>query len=327
MSTRGGGERHGPARRVGRRGRGDRVDPAAGFDAAADALDEAVVLLRAGLTLDAVAGAASPETKGLFDGVVAATGPVDANREARDLVRAVLFVCAESGAPLAAALHRQAEVHRALAQGCRDVEVAAAGPRATARIVSLLPLAGVAVATLLGFDVVGALTGSVLGGILAGLGLLLCCAGAAWTRRIVASARPTLREPGLVHELAGVALGGGLPLDAALGLARAVAGPVASLLAPDVSTPARREGPSPLEEAVADVEDVVTIAHRSGAALRPLLLARADLRRRRRSASTRACIERLPTALLAPLGLCSLPAFLLLGVAPALIAVVSSTVR
>lgn len=286
------------------------------------------MLLRAGLPFTALGVSGSRETAVLFDGLSEGDeGPPNAEPTAGELVRAVLVVCRGSGAPLAAALRRQAEVHRALAQGCRDVEVATAGPRATARIVSLLPLAGVVGASLLGFDVVGALSGSGLGAALAAAGLLLSVAGAAWARRIIASARPKLREPGVLHELTGIALGGGLPLVAALEIAMAAAGPVAGLLASD-TPPSGTEGePSPLLEAASDVEAVVATAHRSGAMLRPLLLARADLRRRRQAASVRARIERLPTALLAPLGLCSLPAFLLLGVAPALIAVVSSTVR
>lgn len=305
-----------------------RSDPAADFDAAADALDEAVVLLRAGLPIAALGDSGSPETAVLFDGRIEEDERRSiAEPAAGELVRAVLLVCRESGAPLAAALGRQAEVHRALAQGCRDVEVATAGPRATARIVSLLPIAGVVGASLLGFDVLDALSGSGLGTALAAAGLLLSVAGAAWSRRIIASARPRLREPGVLHELTGIALGGGVPLVAALEIAMAAAGPVEGLLASD-TPPSGTEGePSALREAASDVEAVVTTAHRSGAMLRPLLLARADLRRRRRAASVRARIERLPAALLAPLGLCSLPAFLLLGVVPALIAVVSSTVR
>jgi tight adherence protein B len=315
------------------RGRRDGSDRAAGFDRTADALDEAVVLLGAGLGIEALAGVASHETRELFEGVIdgGAAQDADADAGAKALVQAVLRVCRESGAPLAAALLRQAEVHRVLAQGSRDVDVAVAGPRATARIVSLLPFAGVVMASLLGFDVLGALTGSVLGGVLTVLGALLSVAGALWSRRIVASARPVLREPGLVHELAGVALGGGLPLVAAVQLARAVADPVGRLLAPAPPRTGRKRvhevHPSPLDEALRDIEAVVATAHRSGASLRPLLLARADLRRRRQATSERARIERLPSALLAPLGLCSLPAFLLLGVAPALVAVVSSTVR
>lgn len=315
-----------PAATRGRRAGDARLDAAKAFDAAADSLDEAVVLLRAGLAPDTVAVLASRATRALIGGTkddaVGGAAP-----DARSLVRAVLFVCRESGAPLAAALNRQADIHRALAQGCRDVEVAASGPRATARIVSLLPLAGLAVASLLGFDVVAALTGSVLGGALSVLGVGLSVTGAVWSRRIVESTRPALREPGLLHELTGVALGGGLALNAAVGLARSTADPLQSLLTSDESGASRHRAESPLAEAVQDIESIVAVAHRSGAALRPLLLARADLRRRRALTAARARIERLPAALLAPLGLCSLPAFLLLGVAPALLAVVSSTVR
>jgi hypothetical protein len=146
----------------------------------------------------------------------------------------------------------------------------------------------------------------------------------------------------VLHELVSVALGGGLPLVAALDLARSAAIPLAGLL--PIGPPPRRAddrrergpgsgeidgggGGSALDDAARDVDDLIGLAHRSGAALTPLLLARADLRRRRHSAASRARIERLATDLLAPLGLCSLPAFLLLGVAPALLAVVSSTVR
>ncbi|MDO5668499.1 MAG: type II secretion system F family protein [Corynebacterium sp.] len=62
------------------------------------------------------------------------------------------------------------------------------GPQATAVILTLLPLAGIAMGTAMGADPVGFLTGGGLGGVLLVLGTALAAGGFVWARHIIGKA-------------------------------------------------------------------------------------------------------------------------------------------
>jgi tight adherence protein B len=70
-----------------------------------------------------------------------------------------------------------------------DVEVALAGPRATARLLAALPLAGLGLGQLLGASPVDVLLGTPVGWLCAVSGLSLGLLGQGWTRRLVRAAR------------------------------------------------------------------------------------------------------------------------------------------
>ena len=99
-------------------------------------------------------------------------------------------VTAVSGSGLAAGVERLEEGLRAAAVQRRAVESELAGPRATAALLAVLPVAGVLLATALGADPVHVLLHTPVGLVclLAGLGLDVL--GLAWTRRLVARAVP-----------------------------------------------------------------------------------------------------------------------------------------
>lgn len=256
-------------------------------------------------------------TRGVADGLESAHEIADrlhdaarsassAERSAWASVAAVWTVAERSGAPLGSTLSRVAEVLRSLAQSAREVEVALAGPIATSRIVLALPVVGVAMGVLLGFDLLSAF-GSVPGLICFVLGAGLITAGGRWNRRLVRAARTADATPGLALDLLAVALGGGASPDSARALvdeALADAG---------------------LSGTGADADATLRFASAAGVPLTALLLAEADERRRTaRSDAARRAVE-LETRLLLPLGICVLPAFILLGVAPIAIAIISST--
>lgn len=141
----------------------------------------------------------------------------------------------------------------------------------------------------------------------------------------------------LAVDLVAAALRAGLPLESSL---RAVAdacgsgGPVGSELnrlatlvesgdAP-ASDPAHDTDPADDTEPLAAVADAVAFAVRSGAPVAPLLAEAArTVRRRRRDAAVRAA-GRLSASLVLPLGLAALPGFLLLGIAPVVVRLVTS---
>ncbi|QHC62064.1 pilus assembly protein TadB [Rathayibacter festucae] len=219
-------------------------------------------------------------------------------------------VAADSGAPIAAALGELAESLRELGRARRDIEVALAGPLATSRVVGGLPLVALGFGTLLGFDVLGVLIGTVPGLVclVGGLGLML--GAAAWTRRLVRGAGPGDPAPGLALDLLAVALAGGGSIGG--GRERVLAALAECGLA---------SGPP----ALAAAEPVLALSSAAGVPAGRLLRSEAALARVRAASEARERAARLGVTLLLPLGVCVLPAFLLLGVAPMMISVLLST--
>ncbi|MDY0914903.1 type II secretion system F family protein [Rathayibacter festucae] len=219
-------------------------------------------------------------------------------------------VAADSGAPIAAALAELAESMRELGRARRDIEVALAGPLATSRVVGVLPLVALGFGTLLGFDVLGVLLGTVPGLVCLGGGLGLMLAAAAWTRRLVRGAEPGDPAPGLALDLLAVALAGGGSIGG--GRERVLAALAECGLA---------SGPP----ALAVAEPVLALSSAAGVPAGRLLRSEAALARVRAASEARERAAKLGVTLLLPLGVCVLPAFLLLGVAPMMISVLLST--
>ncbi|MES1170207.1 MAG: type II secretion system F family protein, partial [Leifsonia sp.] len=143
-------------------------------------------------------------------------------REAWAALAAAWRVATESGAPLAPTLQRFAAVLRALADGRREVEVALAGPTATARVVLALPAVGVLFGMLLGFDAPRILVTTPAGWACVLAGGLLVLAGVRWNRRLVRAARVQDATEGLALELLAIAVSGGASLDRASALVERV---------------------------------------------------------------------------------------------------------
>ena len=224
------------------------------------------------------------------------------------LLAAAWAIAAESGAPLAASLRELAAALRDDAQLRREVRAALAGPAASARLVSALPLVALVFGTTLGFDTLPVLLANPLGlGCLA-IGAALLWVGRRWTASLGARAAVGRGGAGLELELLAIAMTGGASLERArdCSSARCATGGLAA-------------GDDPGVDALLD------LAARAGAPVAELL--RAEAFRRRRVART-AGAERaaaLGVRLMVPLGVCVLPAFVLLGVAPLMISVVSGT--
>ena len=224
-------------------------------------------------------------------------------------VAAAWAVATEVGAPLSPALDAFAVSLRALAQVQRDQEVALAGPVASARLVMVLPLVAVLFGVALGFDTMAILFTSIPGAacVIVGLGLM----GVArwWNSVLVASARLRDLTPGLGLDLMAIAVSGGGSLDRAKSsVARAL----------------ERAGLSTAPDAVLD--DILALSQRAGVPAAALLASEAGQVRRCAKAEGERRAASLGVSLMLPLGVCVLPAFMLLGVAPLLISVVTSTV-
>jgi tight adherence protein B len=221
-------------------------------------------------------------------------------------VAAAWRVATDAGAPLAATLARLGEVLVATDDARREVAIALAGPLATSRVVLALPVLGLLGGALLGVDTLGVLATTPPGWfcLVAGGGLLLVARR--WMRRLVARAREADPTPGLGCELVAVAVSGGAPASAAL----------------DRVAEALAEAGLPADDSAAAA---IAFAQRAGVPVAGLLRAEARESRRNAQAAVRMRIAALGTRLLLPLGLCVLPAFVALGVAPLLLAMIGST--
>jgi tight adherence protein B len=227
-------------------------------------------------------------------------------------VAAAWRVATVAGTPLAPSLRSVAIALRAWADAQREVQIALAGPVATARMVMGLPAVAVGFGILLGFDPLRTLFTTSLGLVFLSIGLVLIGVAAWWNRRLVAQAQPEDINPGLLCELTAIGISGGSSASRAREL---VDGALAEC----------RITVLPEDRAV--VERIIELSARAGVPSAELLRAEAEELRRlaRASAAKKAAV--LSVRLMLPLGLCILPAFMVLGVAPLALSLMSSTVQ
>lgn len=264
------------------------------------------------------AGRGADVTEAVLRGAPASRTARDRRRRRRDpgeetawaALAASWRVASDSGAPVSAALGDLAESMRELARARRDIDVALAGPAATSRVVAALPLVALGFGVLLGFDVGGVLVGTAPGLVCLGGGLGLMTAAQVWSRRLVRRADPGDPAPGLGLDLLAVALAGGGSIEG--GRER-------------VEAALAECGLSAGGAALASAGPVLALSSAAGVPAGRLLRSEAALVRARASSVARERAARLGVTLLLPLGVCVLPAFLLLGVAPMVISVLLST--
>lgn len=241
-----------------------------------------------------------------------------------------------AGAPLATSLERAAEHAEERIDALLGRQSALAAPRATGRILSWLPLLGLGLGVLMGSDPVGVLTGSILGALTGLLGLGLAFAGRRWTAVLVhraevesaasSGAEQTSNVPpvdtALVLELLAAQLRAGLAPLAALGtLAEALNSrplhTVCQRLQMGSGWGSAWSGPA--AGTFGELRDALAPAYTGGAPSTALLLSLADAHRLSERRAAERAAGKLSVALVVPLGLCSLPAFICLGIVPILI--------
>lgn len=217
-------------------------------------------------------------------------------------VAAAWRVATTVGAPLAESLRGLATALRDAQEAADDVRVALAEPAGTARLMGWLPLVAVALGAALGFDTLGTLIGRPMGvACLLGGGVLIVAAHR-WSAHLVRRARAGTGTPGLDAELFAIALSGGVSIERATAIVADAGGRGA-----DASTAA-----------------ALALSRSAGVPAVELLRSTAALARHRSRIDGRLRAAQLSSRLLLPLGVCTLPAFLLLGVAPMLLSVMSS---
>ncbi|MBN9177857.1 MAG: type II secretion system F family protein [Microbacterium sp.] len=288
-------------RRTGHGGTGD-------ADTGAESAQRLAVLLEAGIAPprawrllaeagDPVAEAVASSLPGTRVGDV-----LEAHGETWRQIAIVWAVAETVGAPLASSLRRFSAALSDAQETRDDVAVALAEPAATARLVGWMPLVAIALGLVLGFDILSTLT-QPFGIASLVIGILLMLLARRWSARLVRAAQPPPDLPGLQADAVAVALSAGVSVDRALAVVAASGG----------GTPSD------------ETTTVLALAQRAGAPAVELLRSGAADARRRRRTEGRLRAARLGSRLLLPMGLCTLPAFLLLGVAPMFLSVLAGS--
>jgi len=292
------------------------------------AATEAIGLLRSGAT----PAMAWREAYGVGVGSDGAPDipPTDPSERA---LRAAGRLAHRSGAPLADILETVVVTERSRERAEVARALALAGPEASGLVLQWLPIAGWALAAAVDTASLRILAETPLGWILLGVGGGLWFAGRRWIRALTATAREAGRESepaALPLALAEAAVGAGLDLRSAIeAVGMAVGGDegaelvgVARALASGATWDAAwaEAGPSiePLGRALRS-------SWTAGASPVPVLAAAREsaIERARAEAERAAAVLGVRVAL--PLALCLLPAFVVVGVVPLLLAVAGST--
>ncbi len=201
-----------------------------------------------------------------------------------------LALCERLGSPPAENLERLAQVEADQAKAFAELEIAASGPKASAKLVTTLPLLVLLGAQLLGMKVLNSLNLATGGSIMLGALLLYC--GRRWSNRILERAKTSSADPGAALDAFAAAMNSGLAQRIAIG---------------------------EVEAAFGAQPEIVTILETSadtGLAVAKLARAEADRLRLAWRLSSEKRIHEAGVRLMWPLGLAVLPAFVLIAVVP-----------
>jgi tight adherence protein B len=313
--------------RVPRRGRALRTGRRPGEDVRVVVM-QVVALLRAGtspgLSWSRAVGVGVDLT-GVpdVDGLARLLGP----RHAEAVVAATRLAL-DVGAPLGRVLEQVAGTLVAEAESRAERDAALAGPRTTGRLLMWLPVAGGFLGWALGADPVATATDGGIGTVAVGLGLVLLVVGRVWTDRLVAAARGADQpdfDVQVVLELVAAAMRSGAGVPRALeATGVAVGGPDGAVLTRAAHAlvlgasweRSWADAPAALEPMVRALRGAWLDGAAPGEALRA---AGEEVRHERRSGA-RTAAARLGVRLVLPLGVCYLPAFVLVGLVPVLLA-------
>lgn len=235
--------------------------------------------------------------------------------EQLNLLAALWQIAEVTGAPMAESLMRLSAQLEALRDSERKRQVAFAGPRSTMKLVLFLPIIGCGFSLLLGFNTLEVLVATPIGWVIGALGLGLLASGQLWSTRMLNRAAQQTALPGFLSELLAVALVGGSSVrQAKLNVTNILdQHPIAGISLRDVQA----EGSAP--------NQAIALAERAGVSVGEVLRAQAHAERRDASANQDEAAARLGVKLMLPLGVCVLPAFVLLTVVPMTLSIFRQT--
>lgn len=207
----------------------------------------------------------------------------------------LLKVTNQAGGPIAQTLDRLARVVTMREQSQNELALAIAGPKASSRLIISLPALVFIGAGIAGIPIFRVLLEPSIIWLSLALGIGMFWLGYRWTNRILQNATPSNNDPGLQLEAIGVAVQAGLPISSAANLV------------PGFS-------PSELQD----------LTDGSGIATSQLITDRADSKRLEQFNADRMKIQKAAIAVLWPLGLTVLPAFVLIAIVPVGAALIQS---
>lgn len=211
-------------------------------------------------------------------------------------VARLVAVCRTTGAPLLEALRSLQSARAQAANTAQELLAELAGPQATVKLVTWLPVGVVILAQGLGFDILDALLTNLLAQLSVIAGVVLLVVANRWSNRMVRAATPS-------------------PGDPAAGLNLFIA-----LLKSGQSLSVARQS---VDEAGLALAGLLATARATGAPLVDLLDARARAIREQHATRAKHTLRQLSVRLTIPLGAAVLPALVFLVVIPLFISLTS----
>lgn len=214
-------------------------------------------------------------------------------------VGACWTIARQSGAPVGPALMSLADSLSDVATTKREIRVALASPLATIRLVMVLPLVAVVASLLSGVGEAHTVFVSPMGLTVMALGVVMMGGAWWWSQKLAEGATPGEGVFSIELDLFAVACSGGALPEAAHQTVRVALKDYDLAPSPD-----------------GDVGALTVLSRRAGVPVIKLATAHAVLLRRRLRTVAQEKVERLGVALVLPLGLLVLPAFVLIAVVP-----------
>lgn len=276
-------------------------------------------MLRAGSApasaIEALASENSPEgmtakalTERLHEGMTPASALAAENSPAWKLIAAAWHLSTLSGAPISTTLERMSEALTRLDALRQRREVLLAAPKGTVMLIASLPPISFIVAEVLGIDVLSQLV-TPAGILLAVTGIVLLIAGVSWGMAMIKTVNERDEVAGFELDLLWIALAGGnTPTQAR----RIVVHTIDDFEVVWANLTSFRDGEI--------ASTLIKHAEERGVPLRDLVTHESHTLREHSHQRLEKEAERLAIRVLIPLGVCVLPAFVLLGVMPMMMA-------
>lgn len=223
---------------------------------------------------------------------------------------AIWKLAIDSGGAVSSSIESLGETFRATSRQERSTELAFAGPKATAKLVAWLPILGLLLAQLFGFEPLRAILTNPLAFGSVALGALLLVVGHIWSKAIIRKAAPNEDDPGLFFDAVRFGMEAGMPLARSIEQASEVFQQQLNLLLD--------------KDVVARLARIGELNRSSGASISNLLAGEAAARREALWFAESQTLSKLSVKLMLPLGLVTLPAFVLSSIVPVAISLLSS---
>jgi tight adherence protein B len=222
----------------------------------------------------------------------------------------VLTIANNSGSSVVNEIDSVAALVRARDRFTQRIRVAHANPKSTSRLVIWLPLLTLAMAQLVGWDVIGTLADRPIVSVSFLFGLCLLLTSKLITGRMLRKAHPEVTSAGFYL----------------LGVALATSGGASLFQAKELVSKIYFEhfGQEPPDDELVELQQIEQLVSETGARVSELLLRQSQSMQEEENVKTEIKIEKLGVRLMLPLGLGVLPAFVFLAIVPLMVTMLGS---